>query len=66
MGHKILLPVDVVLIRKFMLYQRNDSVAFLINYSGICSRTGEMKNCFSVYRQNAVAMTAHEAQFKRL
>lgn len=60
MGHKVLLPVDVVLkIINFCLSWGQ--------YSGIFAQfqretlpTGAAKNSFSIYRVNAVGMTASE------
>ncbi|KSB84549.1 hypothetical protein LFZ32_11210 [Salmonella enterica subsp. enterica serovar Newport str. L0167] len=68
MGHKVLLPVDgdVVNIKIFAFSRRIIKRRFFINFSGKSSRTDAAKNCFSIYRANAVVMTAPEAQFKRL
>ncbi|APR30194.1 hypothetical protein BTW28_03960 [Citrobacter freundii] len=67
MGHKVLLPVDVVLkIINFCLSLGDNTAAFLLNSSGKHSRAGAAKNSFSIYRANAVGMTAPGAQFKRL
>ncbi|MBY5199677.1 hypothetical protein FP369_10305 [Citrobacter braakii] len=67
MGHKVLLPVDVVLkIINFCLSLGDNTAAFLLNSSGKHSQAGAAKNSFSIYRVNAVGMTAPGAQFKRL
>ncbi|RNL69886.1 hypothetical protein D7I40_16185 [Citrobacter sp. MH181794] len=67
MGHKVLLPVDVVLkIVNFCLSLGDNTAAFLLNFSGKYSRPDAAKNSFSIYRVNAVGMTAPGAQFKRL
>ncbi|AEZ46271.1 hypothetical protein STBHUCCB_26080 [Salmonella enterica subsp. enterica serovar Typhi str. P-stx-12] len=49
-----------------MPFPEDYKAAFFINFSGKNSRTDAAKNCFSIYRANAVVMTAPEAQFKRL
>ncbi|KAA0519225.1 hypothetical protein F0325_18495 [Enterobacter ludwigii] len=67
MGHKTLLPVDVVLkTLRFSLSLRDDTAENLLNFSGICSRPGVEKNSFSIYHANTVGMTVSGAQFKRL
>ncbi|ENC03811.1 hypothetical protein ECP02994383_0421 [Escherichia coli P0299438.3] len=44
----------------------DDTAVYLNNFSGKSSQPGAAKNSFSIYRVNAVSMTAPEAQFKRL
>ncbi|AHE58942.1 conserved hypothetical protein [Escherichia albertii TW07627] len=44
----------------------DDTAVFLNNFSGKNSRPNAAKNSFSIYRFNAVSMTASDAQFKRL
>ncbi|QED80361.1 hypothetical protein FTV90_10415 [Escherichia coli] len=44
----------------------DDTAVYLNNFSGKYSQPGAAKNSFSIYRVNAVSMTAPEAQFKRL
>ncbi|HAU5702013.1 TPA: hypothetical protein JD342_04980 [Citrobacter freundii] len=59
--------MDVVLINVInCLSQREETAVFLSNSSGICSWAGTAKNSFSIYRLNAVSLTASGAQFKRL
>jgi hypothetical protein len=67
MGHKTLLPVDVVL--KTLRF----SPSLTGRYSGKfaqfqrkCSRPGVEKNSFSIYHANTVGLTVSGAQFKRL
>ncbi|OOC93190.1 hypothetical protein BWP06_02920 [Enterobacter cloacae] len=67
MGHKTLLPVDVVLnILRFSPSQWDDTAEILLNFSGICSRPGVEKNSFSIYHANTVGLTVSGGQFKRL
>ena len=67
MGHKVLLPVDVVLkIVNFCLSLGDNTAAFLLNSSGKRSRPGAAKNSFSIYHANTVGLTVSGAQFKRL
>ncbi|QUJ06543.1 hypothetical protein KCP69_22945 [Salmonella enterica subsp. enterica] len=67
MGHKVLLPVDGDVVNiKILPFPEDYKAAFLSISAGKApDRCGE-KNCFSIYRANAVVMTAPEAQFKRL
>ncbi|TCB94128.1 hypothetical protein E0L20_06905 [Enterobacter wuhouensis] len=67
MGHKTLLPVDVVLktlrISPSLAGQYSGN---LLNFSGIYSRPGVAKNSFSIYHANTVGLTVYGGQFKRL
>jgi hypothetical protein len=67
MGHKTLLPVDVVLkTLRFSISLTGRYSENLLNFSGKCSRPGVEKNSFSIYHANTVGLTVSGAQFKRL
>jgi hypothetical protein len=66
MGHKTLLPVDVVLkTLRFSPPWRDNTAENLLNFSGKCSRPGVEKNSFSIYHANTVGDSIW-GQFKRL
>jgi hypothetical protein len=58
MGHKFLLPVDVVLkTLKFSPFPDGTIQRKFAQFSGICSRPGVEKNSFSIYHANTVGLT---------
>jgi hypothetical protein len=67
MGHKFLLPVDVVLkTENFRLSLGDDTAAFLLNSAGNAPVLAWRRIVFRFTTQNTVGLTASGAQFKRL